>query len=223
MNRGFLLVEGPHDKMVLEHFLGHTLESRRIKVIHAGGGTQFPGSINVLLNFASAPIVIVADNLRHEALQQAWTLAKSTVRSDKYHRSQKGMAAIKGIGLSNNEGSAEDKFIRNTMDQILKTDEYERVYFYGLSKPDIEFYLPESSFGFDGTWESQYADYKAWEKQVRKQPRKSPSEWRPFKAWLSDANGNRFVNESSITTALNASQDDVPPEFASLAELLEQI
>jgi hypothetical protein len=109
------------------------------------------------------------------------------------------------------------------MSQVLETDEFERVYFYGLSRPDIEFYLPESSFGFEGTWEMQYDNYKAWEQQIRKQPRKSTSEWCQFKDWLSDANGNRIVNKSSIMNALNASQDDVPPEFRALAEFLEQI
>jgi hypothetical protein len=223
MHRGFLLVEGPHDKLVLEHFLGHTLESRRIKVIHAGGGSQFPGSINVLLNFSSAPVVIVADNLLHDQVQQAWTLAKSTVTADKYHRSQKGMAAIKGIELAQSKGAAEDKFVRSTMDQILKTEEYERVYFYGLSKPDIEFYLPESAFGLNKTWEQVHDEYKNWEQQIRKQPRKSPSEWRAFKSWLSDSNGNRIVNESSILKALKTTQDTIPPEFIKLAEFMEQI
>ena len=66
LNRGFLLVEGPHDETVIRHFYGDRLDARRVQVV-ALWGTKREFSLTQarIFRYLGRPMALIVDNVEN--------------------------------------------------------------------------------------------------------------------------------------------------------------
>jgi hypothetical protein len=218
--RGFVLVEGSHDAMLINHFNGDELLERRVKVVSASGGMNFAGFISsgLLFDFSTAPLLIAVDNIPNERLERAWSrvtssFEQSTSRSDR----AKVRQALSESDDDLPPGITEHKFIRETMKRVLESGQHRRVSFFGFTQPDIVMYLPYESFGLSRSWQSLWAEWSSMSSSSRRRFEFAFKNWTP----LVDSRSQRLVNETSIVKVLGEFQDrGRPQEFDGLAKAI---
>jgi energy-coupling factor transporter ATP-binding protein EcfA2 len=217
--RAFLIVEGEHDKLVLNHFLGETFDKLRIKLVQASGGKTYPGVVasGLLFDYSSAPIIVTSDALENEKLNEVWSEMKAVFEKDpafeigrRVSRATRVFKSAFALGGSNRL-SGELSYILETMKQVLFLEQHRRVQFFGFSKKDIQFYLDASSFGFQKSWEELSTEHEA------------ARSGKPFKSYFVDNSGKPLIHSDSIKAALEKFQDSVPQDFADLDAFLKQL
>lgn len=161
---GFIVVEGPHDKVALDVLLDSSnVDARsgiRPSIVPAMGHKGMPGMVemNVLLGLTDVPIVIVVDNGRSidfEKLRTDAMVHRSAVKSpDK---------VLKALSISTLRDGAtpEERTMLELMTLAIQNDLLDRVHVVTLDKPDIIQYVSPKEFNVtDGTWDSLVTEWR---------------------------------------------------------------
>jgi hypothetical protein len=196
--RVILLVEGQHDKIVLEGFIGDELAKARTLILPLRGARSVPQLVEarLLFDFTTAGLMVALDNIRLQQLDDLWRRARQR-RSD-----QQADEAVQVLLTGFAKPTTEERWIREFAIEALKADAADRVGLFGFALDDIIKYLPAAHFVAGADWpslEAQHAHHKG----------------KSFKTWLADERGADF-SDSSIERAVR--KGSVPPEMTALAE-----
>ena len=194
----FLLVEGEHDRIVLETLIGDELKQLRVAIVAARGAKNMKDVFDsqVLFDFTDARLVALLDNIDAQTVNDLWNRARDLAGVGQVDEA----ASMVRMRLPRSE-SGENRFLAEFLTRALQTGEHERVAAWGLSKADVLFYLPPSPFGIKRTWETALADYREEDGNLKK--------------WLTKKFNADF---SSLETVRRACErmDDIPEDFTQL-------
>lgn len=209
--RVLLLVEGLHDEVLLDHYLGDRLRAARVDVLVLRGGTRLPLTVDsrVLFEHTEAHVVGLVDNEDAENLSTTWEGAQeAAVQGDT-------QAAIDIVLAGIPRTRSEADFIRDWLTGALRRGLDGRITPYALERADIIDYLPVAAFVPSATsWDALRAEHQA----ARKGAPKSTA--REFKAWLRTKHAADFTEETLRSAAKGTT---VPAEFEMLMKTLESI
>lgn len=201
----FLLVEGEHDRIVLETLIGDELKQLRVAIVAARGAKNMKDVFDsqVLFDFSDANLVALLDNIDAQTVHDLWNSARDLAAVGKVDEA----ASILRTKLPRSE-SGENRFLAEFLTRALQTGEHERVAAWGLSKADVLLYLPPSPFGITRTWDAALADYREEDGNLKK--------------WLTKKFNADF---SSLETVRRACEDmdDIPEDFTQLLAGLQLI
>ena len=193
--RGFLLLEGLHDEVLIKEWIGSELQELRVEVLPLRGGRKLPGTVEsrVLFDFSDAHLFVLLDNIAHEEVTDAWVDAQLRYLADG--------AKAAGDQLRERLGTkpAEREYLGNWLSRALDRGRNARVSPYGLRAADIIEYLPAQALVPGASnWAILRAEHVA--------AVESGSKRRDFKDWLVSAKKARFTPES-----LQRAANDTPP------------
>jgi energy-coupling factor transporter ATP-binding protein EcfA2 len=146
--RTFVLVEGPHDRIVLEGLLGDALRDSDALVLPIGGAKQLPPMANAewIWELTDAGVVVVLDGIASAAVIPIWDKARALA--------QKGdiEGAIRALQPLERMPGGEPKWLQTFLGDVARSGLWDRVTPAPLSEPDVICYLPPDQFVRDMTW-----------------------------------------------------------------------
>ncbi len=196
--RVILLVEGQHDKFVLEGLIGDELERARTLVLPLRGAKSVPQLVEarLLFDFTTAGLIVALDNIRLEQFDIVWAASKALADAGSCDDAVQKL--LNGIA----KPTTEERWIREFAVEALKARAADRIGLFGFKLDDIVKYLPAEHFVVGADWatlEAEHAHHKG----------------KPFKTWLAQDKGADFSDESIVSAAVKADVDD---EMLDLAE-----
>lgn len=210
LTRIFLLVEGLHDEVLLEHFLGERLRRARVRMLPIRGGKKLAGTVDsrVLFDFTSAHLVAVLDNTRLENVSEVWARAQdAAVRGDL-------PLARRFVEDEIRDDGGESGYLRSWLRRALDYGHSSRMTPLGLGAPDIIEYLPVQRLVPRATsWGELHEQHRAELETSSKTPR-------AFKDWLTRRFKVRFAQEDLVKYAEGV---PVPQDFGRLMKSIEAI
>lgn len=198
--RQVLLVEGPHDRRVVEGLLPETLRATRTLIIPIAGVGDAGAAVNaeLLVRFGPRRMIVMVDALGRNA-EVAWDRAVEAASDGDLDRAR---AVIDDIG----KRTAETKFLRTAAHELLQAGRLSDCQVVALSVPDVLDLLPPAPFVKGRSW-SEIRN--AYEEKPRQQT---------FKTWASRAFNARFDVERIDQAILL--MDDLPDDLARLNHAL---
>lgn len=206
LTRVFLLVEGLHDELLLNHYLGDRLRAARIEVIPIRGGKQLASTLDsrVLFDYTSAQLVVLLDNTSHEQVVDVWDRASILAAAGDLG----GAHALVNAEIASKK-TGEASYLASWMNRALERDSRSRLTPAGLSAPDVLDYLPVQKFRPNAeSWQELRAQHAATGTKD------------DFKTWLRRKYGIRFTPETILEAAEGT---PVPSAFERLMKQLEAI
>lgn len=210
--RVFLLVEGEHDKQMIESYFGSRLRSARVELLPMRGAKQLASTIDsrVLFEYTDATVVALLDNMVAESVRDSWERAQLARMTD-------GVAAAKQIVVDwfADNKSEESRYMSEWLTSALDAGLESRLIPYGLSAKDVIEYLPVSEMvSGAASWEELHHEHQA-DKALQKG---HPNE---FKPWLKARKGIA-VTEELIQSALDAAPEP-PADLEQMMKTLEAV
>jgi energy-coupling factor transporter ATP-binding protein EcfA2 len=197
--RIFVVVEGRHDEIILNSCVGEELAGLGARILAMGGAAQLSPVVDSRLIFDSsdAKVLVVIDNTDNQVLA-IWQRAIEAAGSGSLSEAR---TILEELGREGESG-----FIRNFGIRAVEQGRTDRIELYGLSEPDILFYLSPASL-------IPKASGKTWDRLQTDAGAKSGTK---FKRWLRDTydfSGDDTVLESAVSQL-----DDLPRDFIGLIE-----
>lgn len=210
--RVFLLVEGEHDKQMIESFFGPRLRRARVELLPLRGAKQLASTIDsrVLFKYTDATVVALLDNMSAESVGNSWQQAQLA-------RMAEGVGAAKQIVVDwfARDKSEESRYMSGWLTSALDAGLESRLIPYGLSGRDIIEYLPVSEMvPGAASWEALHQEHQA-DRALKKG---HPNE---FKPWLRARKGIE-VTEQLIQSALDAAPEP-PADLELMMKTLESV
>ena len=197
--RGFLLVEGEHDRHVLDAFIGDRLRELRIEMLPMRGAGKLTSALDarVLYDFTDAHIFVLLDALDSDYVEQTW---ESATRIAKTQGTEAAIAhVIQQMGqIKIDEAKSLAAFMARAIERGLQ----DRHTPLAMSAPDILDYLPASAFVAGAS------SWKSLREELERDQGRPPS-GTEFKKWLAKR-GTKF-SEANIRQA--AKSIAVPDEL----------
>jgi ABC-type transport system involved in cytochrome c biogenesis ATPase subunit len=197
MIRVFVIVEGEHDRRVLEHLLHDDLRSAGAVVLSAGGAKTLPSiaTASLIWDYTDADVVVVLDNLAADVVQPIWKEAIGEAQSGNTRQAQRILQTLEKMP------GGEPKWLRELLSKAIVDQKFARLHPSPLAMPDIVCYLPPSSLGLSGGWDELIAQ---WRSSYRE---RAPVD---LKKWLGEHRGRRIslrdvergVKEAVVTREL---------------------
>jgi len=203
--RGFLLLEGLHDEVLIKTWIGPELDGLRVEILPLRGASKLPGTVEsrVLFDFSSAHVFVVLDNIARDEVAEAWLAAQVRSRADGHQVAGDELRARMG------RKPEEREFLGNWLSRALKTGCPDRVTPYGLEERDIIEYLPASALvPEEHDWRSLRAEHARAVEAGDKR--------RDFKAWLTGVKKARITPESLHEAALDTPTPKELEDFLTL-------
>jgi hypothetical protein len=190
--RGFLLLEGLHDQVLLKAWIGPELEKLRVEILPLRGASKLPGTVEsrVLFDFSDAHVFVLLDNIAREEIADAWLDAQARYLADGHQ--------LAGDELRDRLGRKpeERQFLGTWLSRALEKGRHERVTPYGLKERDIIEYLPvQALVPGESDWPSLRAEHARAVEAGDKR--------RDFKTWLTGAKKARITPETLQAAALD--------------------
>ena len=217
LDRVFLLVEGRHDEVLLDAFIGDQLRAARVRVLPLRGiandKLRSVVESRVIFESTSAHLVTLVDNLPSELVSATWERATQA-------RLLESVEAAKSIvirELKEKLGgeSTEARWVAEWLTAALDHGYESRVTPEGLSAKDIVEYLPPASLvPGAASWDALREEYA--KAKVLYGSRKVGE----FKPWLSRSYGADFSDSALRAAAANCA---IPAEFSRLSAVLRAI
>lgn len=193
MTRVFVLVEGPHDRIVVEHLLGDDLDAAYATCIPVGGAKALTTLLDsdLLFSFTDAHVVLVLDNLNQAVIGEIWVRITAAYTAGDDQAAKRALRDLERIP------GGEAGWLRNLAEQALTNGMLDRIHVHGLHEPDVICYLPPEFF-VEGasSWEPLVAD---WRRHFAPRP---PVD---LKAWLRENRRGR-ISKKTIEAATRALQ-----------------
>jgi len=198
------LVEGVHDRDVLEALIGDSLRRANVMVIPLHGGRKLAETVDtqVLFTYTDARVVALLDNLSAAQLDDAWRSALAMGSPND---------AVGSLRTSL-PGNNEIRFIRQWLINALERGVAHRVSPWALSKGDIIEYLPIESLV-----PPAHQRGMTWD-DLRSEQFKQTRTHDNFKPWLRKRYGVAISDDDVKQSATQ--MDSIPEEFTMLAEML---
>ena len=195
--RVILLVEGQHDKLVLDGLIGDELGRARTLVLPLRGAKSVPQLIEarLLFDFTTAGLIVALDNIRLQTFDAAWAESLALATKDSAEE------AVQHLLDQLPKPTTEERWIREFGIEALKAGWSERVGLFGFALDDIVKYLPAEHFVAGADWASLEAEHVH-------------HKGKPFKTWLAEDKGADF-SDASIESAVTKTV--VSPEMLDLA------
>ncbi len=200
----FVVVEGEHDEAFLSALDVGQQDLDRVSVVKGRGAKNFPGIFDtqILFKFTQAPILVVVDNFRTSAVSKL---------VDKFRNLEPNSSNVAEFKSKLTKHlphwqSGENRFIGDLLLNAFEHSQLQRLNIFGLSKPDIIMYLPESAFGLGETWDLLHSRWSSEKSQLT------------FKDWLRIRYGARISTPKIATAARQLTQLD-----EDLSRLLTEI
>lgn len=216
LTRSFILVEGEHDKVVIEALLDDVLREQHARVIAIRGVDSLTTLLDseILIPYTSARLVIVFDHISDpEALGAAWDVARKVAQRDPTAAVKEFGGAVAKLQRAA-KATKEDAAAVNLAFGLLRAGYAARVDLFGFTKPGIEKYLPIRQFSDDPevTWEQLDSEYMALPLGKRKSE----------KDWLRREHDIN-VTIDTVRSAVGAMDGgDISDEFTDLAEMIRR-
>jgi energy-coupling factor transporter ATP-binding protein EcfA2 len=211
LRRVFLLVEGEHDRIILDGLLGDKFAELGVDLLPFRGGVQLAHVIDsqFLFLFTDARVIIVLDNLRAESISQLWSEVKARLATGDAIGARRLLET--DLGREGEKG-----FLREFGIRAVEESRTDRIEVFGLSKRDIICYLPIQAFvPSASSWQEVEARY---DKEHPPGSHQQPG-YRNFKRWLKATYGAK-TTVPVIRGAID-SLDAVPNEFIDLLRLCQ--
>ena len=207
--RGFILVEGEHDEIVLDTLFGDQLRALQVEVLPMRGTRQLsPAKIGFLFTYTPGHVFIMLDNVSTAQLDETWQVALG------HRRAGRGEEAITTLADASCLRSDEGKKLREVLQHALSDGQSERITPHGLGRADIIEYLPVDALVPAGL---EWSDLRERHQQARTEaPTKTA---RDFKAWLCARFGADFGPDAMRSAA--AALDVPPPDLLRLLKVVE--
>lgn len=141
LTRLWVLVEGAHDKVVLETVLGAALADSYARVVPMRGAANTQISFAAIAQITDAPVMVLLDDAS-EANNIFQQLLSPTLGSRQY----------KSLFQRLRNGSDEMGYLADLADHVRKSGQIDRVRVFGLSRRDVLDYLDPESFGLTDSW-----------------------------------------------------------------------
>lgn len=173
MVRCFVAVEGIHDKLVLQHFIGDDLREMRAAVMPIGGGATAPSLAEaaLLFDFTDAQIVVVLDGVAAKAVTPCWKAAIAHADEGNIKKARRELLALEKIP------GWEALWLRDLLERAINTGRWNRIVPAPLAKPDIICYLPPDAFVQGKSWPELLTEWQAFH---------SPTRPKDLKGWLAE-------------------------------------
>lgn len=188
--RVFVLVEGPHDKAILDSLLLDDLRQASAVTVPMGGGLAAASIADseLLFEFTDAQVVVVLDNVAMAELMPLWQQAIAHAESGDVRQARRVAA-----GLERLDGW-EAKWMRDLLGRALDRGMWHRIVPATLHEPDVICYLPVHSFIDTASW----TDLKQqWRQHY------APKRPKDFKGWLEQHSPHRVkIGLKAIEAAL---------------------
>jgi len=212
MQRGFLVVEGEHDEVVLRELIGDQLRDRRIHILPAYGVKRMQEAVSarVLYDFSDAHVFALVDAVELRTVRDAWEIAKQRRVGPDGRR-----AAVIEIESRFGGKNYEDRFLVEFMKLALESGVYDRQTPLSLPKTDILEYLDITYFLPNET---------SWD-EVRRRAELElghPPRSKEFKDWIRKQGARNRVTTPGIGKAA-ALLPEVPPDFAEILDAIDSV
>lgn len=205
---GFLLLEGQHDEVLLETWVGGELRDLRVEILPLRGGSKLPGTIEsrVLFDFTTAHLFVLLDNIDSEEIQDAWVDAQARWLAD--GPGPAGEALRGRLGRKPEERI----YLGTWLSRALERGVSARVSPHGLKERDIIEYLPA------GALVPGASDWRILRRE-HATALESGSKHRDFKSWLTATKKARINAESLVRAAMDG---PVPSEITAFVEAVRR-
>jgi len=221
MTSTFVIVEGEHDKVVLEEVLRDSLAQAGAVIVPMRGADNSHQIVDsaILWRFHEGRIVVVLDSLSTERITTALTEAQALLRTG---ARDEALAVIETLKAgSADEGTRELEALHELFVHAALSDRLQRLEVFSLAKPDIIDYFHPVELGAPPE-SSEFGSAKiedVWP-ELMKRYRNAPKKNKPgFKTWALTQLGV----EGDVTSALSKAArnlDRIPTDFEDLRRLV---
>ncbi|RYU15550.1 ATP-dependent nuclease [Nocardioides iriomotensis] len=206
--RGFILVEGLHDEVVLDELFGDELRRQRVEPLPMRGTTELsPAKIAFLFEYTPAHVFVLLDNVMTAELSDAWGRVLELTADGQLDAAQEALSSA--ASLNTDEG----KKLRKVLTEVVLDGQAARLTPFGLTAADVIEYLPVEVLVPGGT------DWRALRERHRVSRETSKKTPKDFKTWLKIALDADFSQES-VRAAVQR-LDHIPPDLLRLLKTIE--
>lgn len=201
-----VVVEGGHDEAVIETVAAAEIAESRAFMLRMLGAKNAVAVLDaqVLISMTDATVLVVLDNDAHGRLYPMWERLRAHADSGDVEAADKEVNAIRLIG------TGESSWLAELAERSLRIGRLDRLHVFGLSEPDVLFYLPPEAFKLTDPWLDLHREWRAL-----------PRGRADFKTWLRSEKG-ASISTPRAKRAATALQD-VPPDLAELADCIRRL
>lgn len=202
LQRMFLVVEGEHDRVVIDELIGEQLAKLRVLVLPIHGGALMATSVDsyLLAHLSDSPVMVALDNLDADWVAAYWgELCAAEGSPERFDEITRRYFAERR--------RSEEHFLKGYCRAAAQLGQTHRFGVYGFQEADIQEYLPVGMLvpGAE-SWQQLRADFAGQKKHTS------------FKPWIKAKFGIEF-DEMSLRAAARA-LDAVPEDFQRLCDEL---
>jgi hypothetical protein len=131
-----VLVEGPHDELVVRSMCPEIAQQVDVRMLTLGGTKGIPGiaKSTFLIHMADAQILVATDNAR-----QSWLKEVEARVIDRRNRGSNWRRELRDARDSGT--TPEERLLLELLGSAIETNQESRVHYFGFSKPDIVKFL----------------------------------------------------------------------------------
>lgn len=223
MTSTFLLVEGEHDRIVINNLIGEEIRRSGVVTTPLRGALKVSQIVDsdLVWRFTDARLVLVLDSIDAEQMSGIVATAKRHVAEGDTRSAIDSLDPLKRDRTS--KGKTEREALYELLRAAVAAHRIDRLEIFGLEEPDIIDYFhprelgpvsPNSeylSLGRREAWDLLHAKYMNTPKKERKDV--------GFKSWAVDVLGVG-TDPSEVLRSASASLDRIPDDFIRLRDLL---
>lgn len=212
LTRVIVLVEGKHDEVILQEFIGSEIRNAGgwIAKINGASNAKSIAEAQFLLDFTDAVILFVTDNVEEGQANIIWQKAVKAARDKRPNDARKFLGDLRQLQ------GYEVKWLIELGNRAVDRGVIHRIQVFGLSQPDILCYLDPKYFGLqDFQWDQLIGEH-------RNAKRNSLTDL-DLKAWLEKKRDASFQMKKIEAAAKEGSQGDTPEEFENLAFKIKEL
>jgi hypothetical protein len=209
----FIVVEGEHDKVIMDAWLGDSVGHRNPDVIAMRGASNLVTILDstLLFEYTTAHVIVILD-----AISNASDFAETWAKAREFANETNIAAALAEIhslrqALGRN-ATYEQQVLLEFATQAVRAGHQRRLELFGFKRRDIVEYFPPDSFGLEGDWDMLWNQYQ----NLRDGGRTTMS----FKVWLSARHEAEITMESLLAAFEAGRAADLQPELEELRKLL---
>lgn len=203
--RTFVVVEGEHDRLVIDGFIGDELRRVGAELVAMRGASKVVtlADAEVIFGYTDASMVVVLDAIDNPgALHEMWLEATGLARRGETRLAR---GRISQYRQQHPDPNYEERQILALAQQVLDRGDPSRVRFFGFTAKDIIEYLDPAAFDLETDWPSLRREYDAY--KLNKSD---------FKTWLRLRKGAQ-INQDTIRAAVESVHwTDCHGEFTDL-------
>ena len=222
MTSTFLLVEGEHDRIVINNIIGDDIKRAGVVITPLRGALKVSQIVDsdILWRFTDARLVLVLDSIDADQFQKILQSAKNLVGTGDLDAAIDALEPLKRD--RSDKGKTEREALYGLLRSAVTSRRIDRLEIFGLKEPDIIDYFHPSELGNvdPGSHYVSMSRREAWD-ALHKDYMQTPKKERTvdFKSWAVAKLG---LNDSPTQVLHSASEnlDRIPDDFNNLRELL---